>query len=73
MSDVRRAPFRGGRGVARPYETLRLQHEWLVEMVAEMREMQRAPSVLVRNGKRKAVERAVDGYIEACKGVGDAP
>jgi hypothetical protein len=44
------------------------RREWLVELVAEMREAQKAPPVLVRSGKRKAAERAVDRYIEAYKG-----
>jgi hypothetical protein len=49
------------------YEALDLRHKWLVEQVRGMREMQRAPSALVRDGKRKAAERAVDMYIKAYK------
>jgi hypothetical protein len=51
------------------YEMLSVQHKWLVEQVRDMREMQKAPSVLVRDGKRQAAERAVDAYIETYKGV----
>jgi hypothetical protein len=64
--EMRRVLARGSRA-ALSYEALDLRHKWLVEQVRGMREMQRAPSVLVRDGKRKAVERAVDGYIESCK------
>jgi hypothetical protein len=49
------------------HKMLVVQHKWLVDMVAEMREMQRAPSVLVRSAKRKAAERAVDRYLETYK------
>jgi hypothetical protein len=49
------------------HEGLDLQHKWLVKQVGDMREMQRAPSALVREGKRKAAERAVDMYIKAYK------
>jgi hypothetical protein len=51
------------------HEMLSIQHEWLVEWVRDMRAMQKAPPALVRTSKRKAVERAVDGYISAYKGV----
>jgi hypothetical protein len=60
---------RGSRA-ALSYEALSIQHRWLVEQVRDMREMQRAPSVLVRESKRKAAERAVDMYIEAYMGKG---
>jgi hypothetical protein len=56
-----------GSHAALSYEALDLRHKWLVKQVGDMREMQRAPSVLVRDGKRKAAERAVDMYIESCK------
>jgi hypothetical protein len=46
---------------------LAVQHEWLVDLVADMRGMQKAPSVLVRSTKRKAAERAVDRYLETYK------
>jgi hypothetical protein len=49
------------------HEMLSVQHQWLVEQVRDMREMQKAPSALVRDGKRKAAERAVDAYIETYK------
>jgi hypothetical protein len=53
------------------YEMLVVRHEWFVDMVAEMRRMQKAPPVLVRSAKRKAAERAVDLYLEACGGMGN--
>jgi hypothetical protein len=48
-------------------EMLAVRHKWFVDQVKDMREMQRAPPVLVRSAKRKAAERAVDLYLEACE------
>jgi hypothetical protein len=52
-------------------ETLAVRHEGLVDLVRDMREMQKAPSALVRGARRKAAERAVDLYLEACESKGD--
>jgi hypothetical protein len=49
------------------HEMLVVRHKGLVDLVAEMRRMQRAPPALVRSEKRKAAERAVDLYLEACE------
>jgi hypothetical protein len=50
------------------HKMLAVQHKGLVDLVADMRGMQKAPPALVRSEKRKAAERAVDLYLEACEG-----
>jgi hypothetical protein len=49
------------------HKMLIVRHKGLVDLVRDMRETQRAPPVLVRSAKRKAAERAVDLYLEACE------
>jgi hypothetical protein len=49
---------------------LGLQHKCLVNQVRDMREMQREPSALVREGERKDAETAVGGYIKAYAKIG---
>jgi hypothetical protein len=43
---------------------LRLQLNWLVQQVRDMRAMQKAPRAIVRDGKLKTIERAVDRYVD---------